>query len=65
MCPKIEINAMDKNKAEQVDGEQLWWGWDSGKETSSVELRAGEGGLSKDGSRRRKEPVRVSKEGPA
>lgn len=44
MCPKIEINAMDKNKAEQVDGEQLWWGWDSGKETSSVELRAGEGG---------------------
>ena len=69
MCPKIEINAMDENKGTQVDGEQLWLGWDSGQERSSLELRAGEGGvragLRKGGSGRRKEPVRVSMEGPA
>ena len=64
MCPEIEINSMDKKKAEQVDGEQLWWGWDSRKETLSVELRAGEGGgLSKDGCRCKKDPSASLQEG--
>ena len=33
--------------------------------SSELEKEGVRGGLSKDGSRRRKEPVRVSKEGPA
>lgn len=45
MCPTIESNALEKNKAGQVDGRQLWGGVENQKGRLALELRSGgEGG---------------------